>query len=76
MLSLFKKILRRLDPVEREFRQIYPTIKSIEGHLVSPMQEHWMFRMAKSLSDGCVILEIGSFKGRSACTFIEEKVKS
>lgn len=51
----------------REFRRIWPTIDSIEGLLVSPVQERWLFKAASSLPDGAVIVEIGSFKGRSTC---------
>ena len=53
---------------EKEFWRIYPMINSIEGFLVSPMQERWLFRAAKSLPDGANIVEIGSFKGRSTCS--------
>lgn len=58
-------IVNRLDPEEREFRRIWPMIDCIEGLLVSPNQERWLFQMARSLPDGSTIVEIGSFKGRS-----------
>jgi predicted O-methyltransferase YrrM len=60
-------IFRRISPAERAFRRIWPSIDAIEGLLVSPDQEHWLFRTAWSLPDGAVIVEIGSFKGRSTC---------
>jgi predicted O-methyltransferase YrrM len=56
-----------IEPAEREFRRIWPSIDSIEGLLVSPSQERWLFKAARSLPDGSVIVEIGSFKGRSTC---------
>jgi len=58
-------MLARIAPEEREFRRIWPMINSIEGLLVSPDQERWLFRMARALPDGSNIVEIGSFKGRS-----------
>ncbi len=61
-----RKILRMLDPEEREFRRIWPLIDSVEGHLVSG-QEQWLFRAARALPEGSNIVEIGSFKGRSTC---------
>ena len=54
-----------LNREEREFRRIWPMISSIEGLLVSPDQERWLFRMARALPDRSTIVEIGSFKGRS-----------
>lgn len=60
-------LYRRLSPAEREFRRIWPIIDTIEGLLVSPDQEHWLFRTARSLPHGAAIVEIGSFKGRSTC---------
>ena len=56
---------RVVSPDERKFRRIWPAVDSIEGMLVSPLQERWLFKMASSLPDGARILEIGSFKGRS-----------
>jgi len=58
-----------LDPSEREFRRIWPSISTVEGLLVSPDQEHWFFTAARSLADRATIVEIGSFKGRSTCCF-------
>lgn len=57
----------RLSPVERRFRTIWPAIDSIEGYLISPAQERWLFRAALALLDGAAIVEIGSYKGRSTC---------
>ena len=62
-----RALYRRVSPAEREFRRIWPAIDSIEGLLVSPMQERWLFKAARSLRDQAIILEIGSFKGRSTC---------
>ncbi len=61
-------IYKHVHPIDREFWQVYPTINSIEGFLVSPVQERWLFRTAKSLPDKAIIVEIGSFKGRSTCS--------
>jgi predicted O-methyltransferase YrrM len=61
-----RKMVRLLDPTEREFRRVWPLIDSVEGHLV-PGQEQWLFKAARSLPDGANIVEIGSFKGRSTC---------
>jgi predicted O-methyltransferase YrrM len=71
IMRLFLQIARRLratlDPAEREFRRIWPHVDAVEGILVSPVQERWLFRAAKSLPDESIIVEIGSFKGRSTC---------
>ena len=62
------RIGQLVSPVEREFRRIWPIIDSMEGLLVSPIQERWLYEVARSLSEGAVIVEIGSYKGRStAC---------
>jgi hypothetical protein len=60
-------VYRRVSPGEREFRRIWPSIDAIDGLLISPGQEHWLFRAARSLPNGATIVEIGSFKGRSTC---------
>ena len=60
-------IYRNISPTERKFTNIYPAINSIEGLLVSPDQERWLFKAARSLPDKAIIVEIGSFKGRSTC---------
>ena len=62
-----QRIYDRLSPTEKEFRQAWPMIDSVEGFLVSPMQEHWLYAEAKSLPDGATVVEVGSFKGRSTC---------
>jgi predicted O-methyltransferase YrrM len=58
-------VIQVISPDERQFRRIWPAIGSIEGMLVSPLQERWLFKMARSLPDGATIVEIGCFKGRS-----------
>jgi predicted O-methyltransferase YrrM len=55
----------RLSPADREFRRIWPIVSRIEGWLVSPQQEQWLFNVARSLPDHANIVEIGSYKGRS-----------
>ena len=64
-VGVLKRIQRRLSPTDREFRTLWPRIDAIEGFLVSPAQERWLFGAARSLRSGAVIVEIGSFKGRS-----------
>jgi predicted O-methyltransferase YrrM len=59
---------RRVSVAERTFWSYWPRINEIEGFLVSPEQEHWLFRAALSLRDGANIVEIGSYKGRSTCS--------
>lgn len=56
-----------LSPAERQFARIWPSIASVEGLLSSPRQERWLFEAALALPDGAVIVEVGSFKGRSTC---------
>ena len=65
---MLRQIVSRLDPVEREFRQLWPFIDSVEGQLVSPAQERWLFKTVKSLNNDATIVEIGSLKGRSTCS--------
>src|SRR2546430_17260481 len=62
-----RAIVSRINPVEREFRRIWPFINNIEGLLISPVQEFWLFSNARSLPNEATIVEIGSFKGRSTC---------
>jgi hypothetical protein len=62
---VYKAVRTRLSPQDREFRRIWPSVEGIEGFLVSPVQERWLFGAAKDLQDGATIVEIGSFKGRS-----------
>ena len=63
------ELSQRLYPAEREFQRVWPSIITVEGLLVSPYQEHWFFKTARSLPNGATIVEIGSFKGRSTCCF-------
>lgn len=60
-------IYRQVASSERAFTKIWPVVNSVEGFLVSPIQERWFFETALSLPDGANIVEIGSFKGRSTC---------
>ncbi len=54
-------------PSRRRFKKNWPAIDKIEGFLV-PGQEWWLFKHALDLPPAAVILEIGSFRGRStAC---------
>lgn len=61
------EIIRQVDPRYRRFRKIWPEISKIDGWLV-PGQEWWLYKTAHSLPPNSIIVEIGSFKGRStAC---------
>jgi len=68
---IFKRMgqaaLQLVSVKERKFSRIWPLIDTIEGHLVSPLQERWLFCAAFSLPLGANIVEIGSYKGRSTC---------
>lgn len=67
--KLWKKISMAVDPVEREFKSVYGCIDKVPGFLKSPMQERWFFKTALEASNDAVIVEIGSFKGRSTVSF-------
>jgi predicted O-methyltransferase YrrM len=73
MLRNLKKlkelIKKKFDPLEREFEKVYPIINTVEGFLKSPKQERWFFRTSKTAVENAVIVEIGSFKGRSTVSF-------
>ncbi len=62
-----------------DFRTIWPKIDAIGGFLV-PGQERWLFTAAANLPDNAVIVEIGSFMGRSttamafACRGTDKKI--
>jgi predicted O-methyltransferase YrrM len=62
------KSVEGLSPSEQEFRQVYPLIDPIEGLLKSPRQEKWLFKSARALPKDSIIVEIGSFKGRSTAS--------
>lgn len=65
--KVINMIIQKIFPSERKFCRIWPAINKIEGLLVSPCQERWLFKKAKSLRKDAIIVEIGSFKGRSTC---------
>jgi predicted O-methyltransferase YrrM len=52
------------DHAPRSYSTIAPVVESIHGYL-DPGQERFLFEKAKSLPDDGVILEIGSYHGRS-----------
>jgi predicted O-methyltransferase YrrM len=75
-MDLLKKIWRfknaiqqRLDQDEKDFSAVYPSIDKVEGFLKSPHQEKWFYKSARQAPDRAVIVEIGSFKGRSTVSF-------
>ena len=61
------RLYRRISPADREFQRLWPSIDAVDGFLVSPQQERWLFRTACSLPKVANIVEIGSFKGRYTC---------
>lgn len=67
--KLRERIIKRFDPFGKEFERVYPLINTVDGFLKSPKQERWFFGAAKSVRDNAVIVEIGSFKGRSTVSF-------
>ncbi|MCX7744995.1 MAG: class I SAM-dependent methyltransferase [Flavobacteriales bacterium] len=52
-----------------DFNQVYPLIDQIPGFLKSPKQEQWFFKAARHAPPEAVIVEIGSFMGRSTASF-------
>lgn len=63
-----RRIARELaeNPVDRRWRQTWEVVNPMEGWLLES-EGRWLFDAARSLSLGSVIVEIGSFKGRSTC---------
>lgn len=49
-----------------DWNAIADSILALPGHL-QPGQERWLFDTASALPDWSVLLEIGSYKGRSTC---------
>ncbi|MEM7468747.1 MAG: class I SAM-dependent methyltransferase, partial [Pseudomonadota bacterium] len=54
----------KADGVQADFNQIWPAIDRVKGYLV-PGQEMWLYNMVHGLPDDAVIVEIGSYMGRS-----------
>ena len=63
-----RRIVRELveSPAERQWRQTWAFVSSVEGWLLEE-EARWLFDTARKLPPGSVIVEIGSFKGRSTC---------
>lgn len=53
----------------KDFERVYPKIALVPGFLKSPMQEQWFFTAARKAPNQAVIVEIGSFLGRSTVSF-------
>ncbi|QSJ20799.1 class I SAM-dependent methyltransferase [Nostoc sp. UHCC 0702] len=74
-------IFKRKTVQEISYQDIRNAVESIEGFMV-PGQEQYLFNKVKSLPENAVIVEIGSFKGRStvamayACVGSERKIYS
>ena len=47
-----------------EFSGFWPDIDRVPGYLI-PGQEHWLYTIVKDLPEDAVIVEVGSFLGRS-----------
>lgn len=58
-----------MDPNLKDFKAAYNLIDQVPGYLKSPMQERWFFNAARNAPEGAVIVEIGSFLGRSTVSF-------
>ncbi|HRJ30863.1 MAG TPA: class I SAM-dependent methyltransferase [Cyclobacteriaceae bacterium] len=71
--SKIKKVSQRWrdrwDRDLHDFEKVYPLIKPIPGFLKSPQQERWFFKTARKAPENAVIVEIGSFQGRSTVSF-------
>lgn len=66
---LKNKLVKLIDVDYRRFQKIYNSIDQVEGFLKSPHQEFWFFKSASRSPENAVIVEIGSFKGRSTVSF-------
>ena len=53
-------------PADRKWRRTWEMVGPLEGWLLEP-EGRWLFDAARSLAPHSVVLEIGSFKGRSTC---------
>ena len=69
-LSKFKNKIKKFIFQGRRLKEI----DKMEGHF-GLNEGHLVFKIAKSLKDNAVILEIGAFKGKSTC-FIAEGISS
>lgn len=67
--KLTHQVRDSLDRNVRDFNSVYPLIEPIPGFLKSPQQERWFFTTARKAPDHAVIVEIGSFQGRSTVSF-------
>jgi predicted O-methyltransferase YrrM len=66
---LKSNLVKLIDVEYRKFQKVYNSIDQVEGFLKSPHQEFWFFKSASRSPKNAVIVEIGSFKGRSTVSF-------
>lgn len=59
--------LQRIYWQDRSFKSIYEVVDRVPGWLISPVEEYCLYRLARRLEPESIILEIGSWKGRSTC---------
>lgn len=59
----------RWDKNLKDFERVYPLIDQVPGFLKSPQQERWFFTTARLAPEDAIIVEIGSFQGRSTVSF-------
>lgn len=62
-----RRMVRLLDPAEREFRKVWPLVDPVEGFLAQE-EAQWLFKTALDVPNGSNLVEVGSYKGRSTCS--------
>lgn len=67
MAFKIRRMVRLLDPAEREFRKAWPLVDPVEGFLAQE-EAQWLFKAALDVPDGSNLVEVGSYKGRSTCS--------
>ena len=57
-------VFKRTDVQPQNYQTIQAAVESIQGFMI-PGQEEYLFNKVKSLPDEAIVVEVGSFKGRS-----------